>query len=332
MQPMRIGIFLWARNPAPWKLDWYRVYAETLEQAQLAEELGFDSVVTTEHHFAADGYLSAPLALTAAIAARTKRVQVGTWVALLPLYHPLRFAEEAAVVNLISGGRLFLGLGLGYRWEEYEAFGIDRANSGHIVDEALEILVRGLSEDQFNFSGKFFDLRDISITPRPPNRPPIFLGQPTNPRAIQRVARWGLEGFGGAPSQELYDRYLLECARFGTSPIARAQWMLFGHCASDSEVAWQEGHRYGQWAWSQYRDWWWTYGDTRRMAPIRDDPMWVFGDGQMWLDRINSRKTVVPTSDVFICLQLPGMPHNKVMRSMELFASKVLPALRAGES
>jgi alkanesulfonate monooxygenase SsuD/methylene tetrahydromethanopterin reductase-like flavin-dependent oxidoreductase (luciferase family) len=322
---VKVGLFLWARNPAPWRQDWYEVYEQTLAQARLAEELGFAAVTTTEHHFAPDGYVPAPLTLAAGIAAQTKRVEVGTWIALLPLYHPIRFAESAATVDLISHGRLFIGLGLGYRWEEYEAFGVDRSTSGKRTDEAIEILVRALSGESVSVDGDHFRLRDVSVTPCPPRRPPIFLGQPTNPGAVRRVARWGLEGFAGAPTRKLHDRYLDYCAQYGTEPNAKAQWMLFGHCAPTNEQAWAEGGRHAQWAWAVYRDWWWTYGDTRRMSAMDTDPMWVIGDPQTWIDRINGRRTIVPTSHVFVCLQQPGMDHATVVKSMELFAREVLP-------
>ena len=109
---------------------WADLYADTLAIAEEAERLGFDGVWVSEHHFTDDGYMSAVLPVLAAIAARTERVALGTNVALAPLYHPLRLAEDAAAVDLISGGRLLLGLAIGYRDAEFDAVGVAKRGAG----------------------------------------------------------------------------------------------------------------------------------------------------------------------------------------------------------
>ncbi len=107
-----------------------------------AEALGFNAVEFAEHHFSDDGYIPSPLIAAAAVAARTKHIRVGTNILLLPLYDPVRVAEDTAVLDAVSNGRLELGVGLGYRKVEYEGHGIDFTGRGERADEALEILLR----------------------------------------------------------------------------------------------------------------------------------------------------------------------------------------------
>ena len=123
---MKFGVLYAFRNPPQWQQPFPDFYRAQFDQMQAVEQLGYDVVWVTEHHFIEDGYLPSLLPVAAVIADRTKRVQIGTYVLLLPLHNPLRVAEDAAVVDIISNGRLLLGLGQGYRLEEFEGFNINR--------------------------------------------------------------------------------------------------------------------------------------------------------------------------------------------------------------
>jgi alkanesulfonate monooxygenase SsuD/methylene tetrahydromethanopterin reductase-like flavin-dependent oxidoreductase (luciferase family) len=122
---MRIGLYQDLRDPPRWRRGRREVYAAALERVEEAERVGLDSVWCTEHHFFEDGYLPQPLTWCAAVAARTSRIALGTAILLAPLHQPLEIAEQAAVVDQVSGGRLELGLGAGYAPREFEAFGVD---------------------------------------------------------------------------------------------------------------------------------------------------------------------------------------------------------------
>jgi alkanesulfonate monooxygenase SsuD/methylene tetrahydromethanopterin reductase-like flavin-dependent oxidoreductase (luciferase family) len=123
---MRVGLYFDLRNPPQWHKPWADLYAQTLDWISGAEQAGADSIWLTEHHFFEDGYVSQPLTLAAAVAARTRKVRIGTAVVLAPLYPALRIAEDAAIVDLVSGGRLELGLGAGYVRREFTAYGAER--------------------------------------------------------------------------------------------------------------------------------------------------------------------------------------------------------------
>src|SRR5215210_489899 len=110
---MRVGIYFDLRNPPAWAVDWSHLYGFTLEMCEEAERLGTHSIWLSEHHLFDDGYLPQPLTFAAAVAARTKRPRLGTAIVIAPLHHPAELAEQAAIIDLLSNGRLDLGLGAG---------------------------------------------------------------------------------------------------------------------------------------------------------------------------------------------------------------------------
>ena len=119
---LRFGLWYDFRNPPAWKRPYDQLYGEIFEQIAWAEQHGFEDVWLSEHHFIEDGYSPALLPIAAAIAARTKKIRIGTSVMLLPFHHPVRLAEDAATVDVISGGRFELGVGTGYKVEEFSGF------------------------------------------------------------------------------------------------------------------------------------------------------------------------------------------------------------------
>jgi alkanesulfonate monooxygenase SsuD/methylene tetrahydromethanopterin reductase-like flavin-dependent oxidoreductase (luciferase family) len=143
---MQIGFLADVRNPPPWERPWPRHYGRTLEIIEEADRLGAAAIFLGEHHLTADGYMPQSLTFAAAIAARTKRIRIGAGVVLAPLRHPLHIAEQAAVVDILSDGRMELGLGAGYVPAEFAAFGVDRADRFKLLDHAIAEVRRLLSE------------------------------------------------------------------------------------------------------------------------------------------------------------------------------------------
>src|SRR6478752_6498184 len=134
---MRVGIYLDLRNPPAWRRPWARHYGRWLEIVEEADRLGTDSVWLSEHHFFEDGYLPQPLTFAAAVAARTTRARIGTAVLLPALRNAVQLAEEAAIVDLLSDGRLDLGVGAGYRVPEFDAFGAAASRRYRLVEERV---------------------------------------------------------------------------------------------------------------------------------------------------------------------------------------------------
>ncbi|MBV1690933.1 LLM class flavin-dependent oxidoreductase [Novosphingobium sp. G106] len=215
MSKLTFGFLYDFRNPPQWRKPWEAFYAETLDVIAETERLGFGAAYVPEHHLAEDGYLPSPLTLLAAIAARTKTMRLGTGVALAPLYEPVRFAQDAAMIDILSGGRLDLGLAIGYRKRETAAFGVDFTRRGARFDEFLQIVTRLWAGETVDFEGKHFSIKGARLSPPAPRgRVPLYIGGFSD-KAIDRVARFG-DGYVGNP--EIWDLYSAKLAERGRDP------------------------------------------------------------------------------------------------------------------
>lgn len=141
-QKIRFGLWYDFRNPVPWRQPSDRLYREILDQIAWADNNGFDDVWLSEHHFIEDGYLPSILPIAAAVAARTKEIRIISGVLLMPFHNPVRLAEDIAVVDVMSGGRLELGVGVGFKHEEFESFGVPFKERGARTNQSLEIIRR----------------------------------------------------------------------------------------------------------------------------------------------------------------------------------------------
>lgn len=156
----------------------HQVLRETLDEIELADELGFDSVWLAEHHFSKYGILGSPVSFAMAVAERTRSITIGTAVLVLPLHDPLRLAEDIAALDVLSGGRVTIGVGRGYQPQEFAGFGIPLEESKIRYKETLEVLRLALSQENFSYHGEVLHYDDITTYPRPftEGGPPILQG------------------------------------------------------------------------------------------------------------------------------------------------------------
>lgn len=177
-----------------------RIYADMLELARTADRVGLDSIWVSEHHFVDDGYMSGPLPALAAIAAATTQIAVGTSISLVPFHHPLRLAEDAATIDLIAGGRLRFGVGIGYRDREFDVFGVDKSARPKRIEDAVGVLRGAWSPGPLDYESDVHDIpADVTVTPKPDRVPPILFAGQAEP-AVERAARLG-DGWLTFPSE-----------------------------------------------------------------------------------------------------------------------------------
>lgn len=211
------------------------LYQAALDQVAWADELGFDVVGLGEHHGSDDGYNPSPLPLACAMAARTKNIKLRTSVLLAPLYDPVKLAEDVAVAQVISNGRLLLGIGAGYRPSEFETFGKRLEDRWQAMGETCEFLRHAWTGEPFEWQG-----RTCIVTPRPePCPPPILLGG-SSPAAARRAARIADDWFPPL-DERLWTPYREECVKLGKDdpgPYPR-QGPIFLWIAADPDRAWE---------------------------------------------------------------------------------------------
>lgn len=333
-----------------------QVFSEILEEIDYAEELGFDSVWVPEHHYATPGIIGNPLLLATAISQRTKRIQIGTAAVVLPFQHPLRIAEDAALIDELSSGRFSLGVGRGWQVPEFEAFQIDQTASRGMFAEAMEIIQKAWTEEKFSFDGEHWSFKDVSVFPKPVQKPhpPIYQTVVT-PGSYQRAGSQSL------PIIRSLNFVSIDTVEAGTRLYEAELWKnrmqmsdidlplsVKIHVAESDEEAEKDAAPNAQWFYnalskflpgapgrarpeSGYEE----YPDAPdKVAALAAYDPWAwgacYGSPETVLKSMQAYSERVYTNHWMTWMRIGQLPHHKVMRSMELFAKEVMPKLKAG--
>jgi alkanesulfonate monooxygenase SsuD/methylene tetrahydromethanopterin reductase-like flavin-dependent oxidoreductase (luciferase family) len=332
VRQVKFGYWADFRNPEDSGRSFIDLYRETFRQIERAEELGFNTIWFTEHHFTDDGYLPALMPMAAAVAARTSRIKVGTYVLLAPFYHPLKLAEESAVVDLVSNGRLRLGLGQGYALEEFAGFGVKRSERLGRTLETVEILKRAWTGERFSYQGKYHNCAGVRVLPRPVSQPhPELLWGAAAKKAIVRGAELGMSfaTTGDGRSVALYKDALKER---GQDP---AQFSFVCnqtvYVADSAEDAWADIERPLMYQAELYSRWISrAQGIDPSQSFIRPDPerlrrVSVIGTPAQVRERLRALLQKYEFTELIVVTQLPGLDPAKACRSLERFGTEVMP-------
>ncbi|MBM4440224.1 MAG: LLM class flavin-dependent oxidoreductase [Candidatus Rokubacteria bacterium] len=314
-----------------------RAIDEVIAEAQLAESVGFDSCFFGEHHQDRDGFLPSPLIVATAVAARTRTLRVGTSVILLPLYHPIRVAEDAITLDLVAKGRVVLGVGIGYQPADFQAFGVPMEERVARFEESVAILRLAWAGEPFSFKGAHYAFDSVRVTPRPfqAGGPPLWIGANVPP-AARRAGRLA-DAFVGTPSTglatatrliEIYRHAAGEAGRTPRVVLMRDAWVAPTHAEAEAV--------YGPHVMTAYRYYW-----ENRIAEFRSLPADTpFTLETLATDRVilGEPETVVRefqrwqrvTGAEYCLLRLRhahsgGPPHEEIMKAIRLFGERVLP-------
>ena len=303
-------------------------FEQTIVECERAEADGFDSVWLGEHHNSPVLYPT-PLLGLAAIAARTRRIRLGTGVLLLPLYHPVAVAEEGAMVDFISGGRLILGLGAGYAPEEFAAFGLSVKQRASRLEEGASLLNRLWTEEHVSHTGRHFQVEDVTIGPRPVQRPrpPMwFAGWVES--AIRRAARLGDAWLGG-PSATFAE--LASCVRMyreaGGRELAALRYVFVAESVERARAL--AGPAFLEFFEQTYFRW--PHPIVRRpageltIARLAADRI-ILGDPATCVAELRRLEQEVGIGYVVCRMSAPGIPEDAVRESHGLFVREVIPA------
>jgi alkanesulfonate monooxygenase SsuD/methylene tetrahydromethanopterin reductase-like flavin-dependent oxidoreductase (luciferase family) len=323
------------RNPPQWRQDPAELYEGIVSQIERAEALGWDDVWLSEHHFIADGYTPSMLPLACAIAARTHKIQIGTSVLLLPLHDPLRVAEDAATVDVMSGGRFQLGVAGGYRKGEFTGFGIPASERGARMNEALPILRRLLAGGRVTSpDARFYRYRDVELRPLPvQKRMKLWVGGFSDP-AVRRAARLGDAYISTGPIAPLVAIYRDELKRLGKDPddheiAAGVTWLLVSR---DPEKRWREAEAHFLYQINLYAQWFGEAG--MQIAAVAKSRADLASRGAMIvspeqaIDAIRRYCAEQPITRFYGWTLPPGLPPAWADEHLELFAREVIPAFR----
>lgn len=338
---LKFGVWYDFRNPTRWKRPSDQLYREILDQIVWADRAGFDNVWLSEHHFVEDGYSPSVLPIAATIAGLTKNIRIGISVALMPFYDPVRFAEDAATVDIISGGRFEFGGGAGYRVEEFDGFNIPIKERHGRTSEGFEIVRRLWEGETLDFEGKYYRVKSVKLSPGPIQkpRPPMWGGGFAGP-AIRRAAR--VDGYIGiGPMKPMYQLYLEALIEAGKPPetagVAGGHfWMI---PAVDPAKSWEEAADHVIYQLNCYADWAEKagmpahYRETvvprpRDRSELRKLGILNVVDVRTAIEMIRAYAAEVPLTHYYSWTLPPGLPPSWVQPHLELFVNKVIPAFR----
>lgn len=312
-----------------------------LEQIQTADKLGYEAAWIAEHNARSYGVVSNTAVYLAAAAATTTQIKLASGITRLPLHHPLKVAEEMNLVDVISNGRLYLGVGKGYDKLEFDAYNIDFEERHENYLESLDILTTALQSERVTYSGKFYNIDNVPVYPRPVQKdgPPLFVMVSGNDASMVNAAKQGHSFMLGGITNEdtnhkikLYRDSALASglsSDYVESVISRSGKLLFCYVAETTEQAQQEYRAGLEWYMSE-RDSRPTFGVIDRERNVDYERFLqsentLVGSPDKVASDIERFREETGLHNIILWMNIGGQPQENVLKSIKLFSEQVMP-------
>ncbi|MAE93788.1 MAG: hypothetical protein CL910_03935 [Deltaproteobacteria bacterium] len=328
---------------------------EQVALMESAEEYGFDSVWPAEHHFSEYGVCGSPVVNLAAIARTTKKVRLGTGVVILPFHHPVRVAEDFAMLDQLSGGRVELGVGRGYQPLEFGGFGVDQTRSTELFDESLEVIQRCWTDERLNYQGQHYQFEDLEVRPKPfqEPHPPIWMAA-LSEGSFEKAGRLGLNlllspVFGGSlqGAADLIKVYRETLASHGHDPTTRQVGALvMTYAGKTQEQAREEFARPVMWYFRTFGkyvapkvgqpaikgyEWYTSMRDAVNAVEwdqLVEHGTVICGETDYVTERLSELKQLTGVDHLLGWTRLGGISHELMIGHMERMQASIMPSLR----
>lgn len=331
--PLKFGLMYSLRSPGgdPWRLA--DQYQEAIDQVTLADKLGFNTVLFSEHHFTEDGFFPSPLIAAAGVSTRTKSIRVGSGVTLLPLHDPLRVVEDASVLSIVSNGRAILGLGFGWRMVEFDRFNVESRLRFSKMKDGVLLIRRAWGEG----TGQGHIRSETQVSPRPAQRPhpPIWIGADGD-EAVRFAARYG-DAWLPPPNMSLEvlkskaKLYRAELRRAGKDP-SETEFPLYreGYVALDSDAAHDDFLQPLMYTRRKYWEWWGKKGWDGASFISQFEAKAMIGDVDDFIAKAEAYQRELGVSEILLSVMHPGLDPKKVVECIRLIGKRVLPYFESG--
>ena len=316
-----------------------RKIQDSIEQVQAAREAGFDLICTGQHYLAAPYQMSTSFPLLARLAAEAGNMEVAATIILVPLHNPVELAESVATMDAICQGRFIFGVGLGYREEEYAAFGVERGQRVGRLREALEVMKLLWTAEEVEFQGKYYRVPRTTPVTRPVQQPhpPIWVAA-NNDAAIRRAARWGypwlINPHATIPMVARQWSAYKEALDSAGQPIPKVLPMMRElYIAEDRETAYVESEPYLVPKYQAYASWGQDKalpGDESFSIPYQElaRDRFLLGSPEEVTQEIRRYEEELDANYLIFRMNWPGMDHQQVLRQIELIGSEVIPRIK----
>lgn len=325
----RFGVCYDFRNPPDSGIAMPDLYAQALEQIRWLDGIGLDSIWFTEHHFVDDGYLPAWIPVASAAAAVTNNVRFSSDICLLPFFNPVRLAEDLAVLDNLSNGRVELGVGMGYAPHEFAGFGIPVARRLSLMDEGLEVLSLAFSGEKFSYAGKRYQFEDVQITPGfvQSGGPPLWIAA-MSAAGARRAAKFNSHFLPQGDRAQTLDIWHSERQRLGHDEPRRIGIIKGVFISNDVERDWppvRDSERYRMLLYKRF----FSESKTNFGSGEHIPQNWVVGSVDEVTAELDTFMQTYGVTDLVTWGLPPGLNSEVMTDSLQQFVTKVVPALRA---